>query len=46
MTGTSTATAAPPKLPAVTAPPRELGLDPFYSSKRKSQPPQKPEREE
>ena len=26
----STATAAPPELTAVTAPPRELGLDPFY----------------
>ena len=27
----STAAAAPPDLPAVTAPPKELGLDPFYT---------------
>jgi hypothetical protein len=27
----STAAAAPPELPAVTAPPKELGLDPFYT---------------
>jgi hypothetical protein len=27
----STATAAPPDLPAITAPPKELGLDPFYT---------------
>src|SRR5215472_17884771 len=29
--GASTAAAAPPELPAVTAPPKELGLDPFYT---------------
>ena len=28
LVGASTPTAAPPKLPAVTAPPKELGLDP------------------
>ena len=31
LVGASTSTAAPPKLPAVTAPPKELGLDPFYA---------------
>jgi hypothetical protein len=31
LVGASTATAAPPKLPAVTTPPKELGLDPFYT---------------
>ena len=31
LVGASTATAAPPELPAVTAPPKELGLDPFYT---------------
>jgi hypothetical protein len=31
MAGASTAIAAPPELPAVTAPPKELGLDPFYT---------------
>jgi hypothetical protein len=30
LVGASTATGAPPTLPAVTAPPKELGLDPFY----------------
>jgi hypothetical protein len=29
--GASTAAGAPPELPAVTAPPKELGLDPFYT---------------
>jgi hypothetical protein len=29
--GASTAAAAPPVLPAVTAPPKQLGLDPFYT---------------
>jgi hypothetical protein len=29
--GASTAAAAPPELPAVTAPPKEVGLDPFYT---------------
>ena len=29
--GASTAAAAPPELPTVTAPPRSLGLDPFYT---------------
>ena len=29
--GAWNATAAPPELPAVTAPPKELGLDPFYT---------------
>jgi hypothetical protein len=31
LVGASTATALPPELPAVTAPPKELGLDPFYT---------------
>ena len=30
-TGASTAAEAPPELPAVTAPPKELGFDPFYT---------------
>ncbi len=29
--GASTVAAAPPELPAVTVPPKELGLDPFYT---------------
>src|SRR5580704_10813889 len=31
LVGASTVPAAPPELPAVTAPPKELGLDPFYT---------------
>jgi hypothetical protein len=31
LVGASTTTAAPPDMPGVTAPPKELGLDPFYT---------------
>jgi hypothetical protein len=31
LVGASSTTAAPPRLPAVTTPPKELGLDPFYT---------------